>query len=192
MDSQTLQYDHWPLRDEWKVSVPLLAVLIIVAVSAAISVDNPLMGLGVLLALAVCTWEMWLPSNVQIDGTGVRVHPPLGTTKWLPWPNVAVCEVQRRGFLFKTTDQSVPLSIRGIFVRSGSHHEELLELIRIHHPQCLGERDELSFDVKLPGDAALYGELPSTHSFPDEEPTTKSKKAPVDDDPPIAEDSQAS
>lgn len=128
----------WPLRDE-----PLLSFALLLALSAAswgvVHRVGPAAGGGVMAALLVCTWRMWLPSATRIGHGGVSTQTLVRRWRLLTWPEIRSCRRFRRGLLLLSTEPTPLAATRGMFIRYGRRRQQLLRAISQHCPALLSE-----------------------------------------------------
>lgn len=127
--ANSLHWRSWPLRDELRQWLFVVACLAISGATVAWATGKPHLALLAVAVLALTFWRFFVPVAFHVDETGIW-RTVLGWRRHTPWAAVRRYEVARDGLLLMPDDDRTPLAyFRGQFVPWGRHREELLELV---------------------------------------------------------------
>ena len=127
-----LRMQCWPLRDDgmW----PWLALIGGGAIAAGVglAVQSVLMGLLAAAALNLSLWRLWLPVEYELGPSGVY-ETVLSRRRKISWKLIGGYEISGRGVrLFPKHGATRMLASRWIYLRGGTRHEELCELVKFY------------------------------------------------------------
>jgi len=144
-----LKWRHWPLRDEWRVHLPIVLVFTLAVVSVAITTQELWVTLATLAIGLVVLWRWWLPVEYEFGSKGIS-QSYFGWRHLTPWRNIRRFEARPHGVMLFPLADATPLDpLRGLFVPYGTHREDMLQCLAFYVGQ---NRESLSERRSLPVD----------------------------------------
>lgn len=122
----------WPARDEPGRTLGLVALVLVMAVSASAVTGEGRSGLFAAAAVLLAGWRRWVPVTFDLGPSGI-VETFLGRQRRIPWAVIARWQMRRHGILLLPDADPSPLDPwRGRYVAWNRNRAELLAILEFY------------------------------------------------------------
>ncbi len=124
-----MHFLNWPLRDQPKRSLGLVLAMTLASILAGMLSDSFSMGLLAWMALAIASWQYWLPITYEIGPYGIR-QIVLSRVRRISWQQIRRVEFRSHGIrFFPDHDPAQLASLRGLYVYCPGEEEAINQVV---------------------------------------------------------------
>lgn len=124
-----LRIVSWPLRNDWRRTLGLLTVVVLVGGCGGVLSGSYAMAGFVLTLMLVASWRLWIPVTFELSSQGIR-QSAWGVSRRIAWTQISRCEPLDRGILLLGDNDLTPFSyLRSLYIPCTKERDELLESI---------------------------------------------------------------
>jgi len=139
-----LEWDDWPIRDDWSVLVVFLLALTVVSLAVFWVTDRFLWTAVVDLFLVVSFARALLKATYRMGPYGVE-RVVFGRLQRIPWRAIRTVQLEDHGvFLFDTANPCPADALRAVFVPFGPHREAVMARLEYYLAQGTQGAESLS------------------------------------------------